>query len=105
MNSLARWAVLLAAVAMPVAAASAQSYLDRLDAAEPAAAALLASKAPEWLRANAIVKDRLAFAVFAKPFPKRSRMSPNDLVACMDKAAAAAEATTRVDVILRGCTQ
>jgi hypothetical protein len=83
----------------------AQSYLDRLTAAEPTAAALLVSKSRDWLTASEIVKDRAAFMVFTKPFPKRSSMSPNDLIACLDKAAAKVAADTAVATILRTCTQ
>jgi len=98
--------ILAASVTLSLAGESlAQSYVDRLTAAEPAAAALLVSKSRDWLVASDIVKDRAAFMVFAKPFPKRSAMSPNDLIACLDKAATKVAADTSVVTLLRGCTQ
>jgi hypothetical protein len=82
-----------------------QSYLDRLTAAEPAAAALLVSKARDWRIAPEIVKDRAAFMIFTKPFTRKSKMSPNDLIACIDDASKRAEPDVHMQTVIRTCTQ
>ena len=95
----------VAATATFASGAFAQGYLDRLTAAEPAAAALLVSKAQDWRTASEIVKDRAVFMVFAKPFPKKSKLSPNDLMTCLDKEVGSVRADTHMQTVLRSCTQ
>ena len=106
MSTVRAVALAIGAGALAPAQAHAQAgYLDHLTAATPDAAALLHSDARAWIAAPDIVKDRLAFFVFAEPFPARARLSPNELIQCLDREAGRAASSTAVGTLLRTCTR
>ena len=74
--------IVVAACATPGTAIA--GYLEDLDNATPAAAALIYSKAADWIRASAIVKDRVGFFIFQqRNFPKKKDMSQDDMIRCI----------------------
>lgn len=77
--------------------------LDDLDNATPAAAAMMFRKAPDWRTAPQAVKDRVGFMIFEKDFPNKSQMSIDDMTACLDQKAAAADANTSVQALINDC--
>lgn len=90
---------------LSAAAPAAGGYLDRLTDAEPYADVLLVSgTASDWRLAPQIVKGRLAFLVFARPFPRRSSISPNELMACLDAEAGMQDGAFPFRVMLVRCT-
>lgn len=83
--------------------ARAESYLDQLDQARPAAAALIEQTAGEWVAAPRIVKDASGFKLFQRRFPRKKSMSQDDMIACIDKRAATAAPATAVMALFNAC--
>jgi hypothetical protein len=102
---------LLAALIVPWLAArmpaEAQEQIPKkgAEAATPLTGELMSAKASDWLRASTNDKETLAFVVFAKPFPKRTRMWPSAFIACLDNQAAKASAKTLIKSLVKKCTE
>jgi hypothetical protein len=75
------------------------------EAATPLSGELMSAKASDWTHASTSDKETLALAVFATPFPKRARMWPSALIACLDDQAAKASAKTLVKSLVKKCTE
>jgi hypothetical protein len=97
--------VALAAIMLSAWAAGAEGgdYIEQLDAARPAAAALFEQTATEWRAAPSIVKDVVGFNVFRGAFPRKKEMSQNDMIACMDAEASKADAKVAVLSLFKSC--
>jgi hypothetical protein len=90
--------------ALAACGAASAGYLDDLDDATPAAAALIYSKAADWIRASAIIKDRAGFFIFQqREFPRKKDMSQDDMIRCIDGLAAKAEPTRAVEAMINEC--
>jgi hypothetical protein len=102
-GDLRNWLVLVAVFFLPCSTL-AEGYVDRLWAARPAAALLLQDgQASEWLRAKAIEKDAAGFMIFAESFPRKSELSQNDFIRCIDQMATLVAGNTRVSKIVTEC--
>lgn len=98
-----KWSALAAWLALACAPVHAASYIDQIDAARPAAAALLEQTAAEWTAAPQTVKDAAGFALFRGKFPRKRELSQDDLVACMNAEAGKSSAETAVVTLFRAC--
>jgi hypothetical protein len=99
----ARSVLAMATIAASCEAADAEDYIERLDKATPAAAALIYSKVTAWRTAPAIVKERVGFFIFTTDFPNKKEMSPDDMVKCVDRKAASAPDDWAVQTLINAC--
>ena len=78
-------------------------YVEALANAEPAAAALLHSKAKDLAASSDIVKDRAGFMLFEQEFEGKKRMSIQDVIDCLNRDAPLADPGTAMINLVNGC--